>query len=491
MTDLLISHGILLTMDADDTIIADGALLIHEGRIAEIGASREVSARHPRVETIDASGMVVMPGLVNTHTHLPMTLLRGLADDIEATAWLPVVWSVEAHLRPHSIYAGALLGIAEMIASGTTCFNDQYIMMDQVAKAVAETGIRAQLAHGIIENRNPKKGQRELEEGARFAAEWHGKAEGRITARLGPHALYTCSTPLIRQARRLADELGIGLHMHVAESKFEMRLVSKKHRAGETSVQHLDGLGVLRSDFVLAHGLNINEKDMEVLAQRGTGVAHCPQSYGKLGAYPFPAVDRWLRAGVRVGLGTDGSASNNNLDLFDEMRFASLARKLMAKDGAILPARPVLRMSTNMAAQVLGLEREIGSLEVGKRADVILLNLRQPHLTPRHNLPGHLVYSAAGGDVDTVMVDGRLLMRHRQFLTLDLAEVLERAQREFEALLERAGWTPTLTEPKSGLAATLRLKLVQQSYKLMQVLSGERAPAEEEIADPSDGLPAG
>ncbi len=486
MTDLLIAHGTLLTMDANDTILADGALFLHEGRIAEMGASRQVSARHPGVETIDASGMVVMPGLVNTHTHLPMTMLRSLADDIEATAWLPVVWLVEAHLRPETIYAGALLGIAEMIASGTTCFNDQYVQMDQVAKAVAETGIRAQLAHGIIENRNPKKGQRELEEGARFAAEWHGKAEGRITARIGPHALYTCSTPLILQARRVAEELGIGLHMHVAESKFEMRLVSKKQRAGETSVQHLDGLGVLKSDFVLAHGLNINEKDMEVLARRGAGVAHCPQSYGKLGAYPFPAVDRWLRAGVHVGLGTDGTASNNNLDMFDEMRFASLARKLMAKDGTLLPARQVLHMATRLGAQVLGLDGEIGSLEVGKRADVILLDLRRPHLTPRHNLPGHLVYSASGSDVDTVIVDGRVLMRHRQFLTLDLDEVLERAQREFEALLGRAGWTPTLTEPKTGITATLRLKLVQQSLKLMEVLSGERAPEEEEIAGLSE-----
>lgn len=481
MTDLLIAHGTLVTVDAKDTIIEDGALLISGKQIADVGPYSQVVSRHPGVEELDARGKVVMPGLVNTHIHLSMTMTRSIADDIEAVKWLPVIWAVEKHLRPETVYAGAMLGIAEMIASGTTTFNDHYFHMDQVARAVAETGIRAQLAHAILENRDAKKGQRDLAVGKQFAAEWNGKADGRIVTRMGPHALYTCSTPLVIQAREAANELGVGLHMHVAESSFEMRLVSQKHKAGETSVQHLDGLGILGSDFVIAHGLTINGKDIEILVKRGVGVAHCPQAYGKIGGYPFPPVDKWMARGLCVGLGTDGVASNNNLDLFDEMRFASLVRKLFAKDGTALPARQVIRMATMSGAQVLGLDKEIGSLEIGKRADVILLDFRKPHLTPVHNIPGHLVYSASGSDVDTVFVDGQMLMKNRRFLTLDVDETLARAQSEFGALLGRAGWKPTAEEPKSGLAASLQLAFTQQSLKIMQTLIGAREPDTEEI----------
>lgn len=482
MSDLLITHAMIMTVDLADTILDDGALFIAGGRIADLGPTAEVSARHAGAEVLDASGMVAMPGLINTHIHLSMTMLRSIADDIEASSWLPVIWALEAHLKPETVYAGAALGMAEMIASGTTCFNDHYFMMDEVARATAETGLRAQLAEAILENRNRRKGERDLENGTRFAAEWMGKADGRIVTRMGPHALYTCSTPLIIKAREAANSIGVGMHMHVAESKFEMRLVAKKDKAGETSVQHLDGLGVLGPDFVLAHGLTIDEKDIAILKRLGTGIAHCPQAYAKIGGWPFPPVDQWIKVGLHVGLGTDGVASNNNLDLFDEMRTATLTRKLFAKDGVVLPARQVIRMATRMGAQVLGLEKEIGSLEAGKRADVILIDFRKPHLSPVHNLPGHLVYSACGADVDTVIVDGRVLLRGRRFLTLDINEVLTRAQAEFEALLGRASWHPTLEEPKAGLAAAMKLKLTQQSLRVMQVLTGNRAPDEDDVA---------
>ena len=482
MADLLIAHGIVYTADAQDTIRPDGAVLISQKRIAQIGPSADLMVRHPDAEILDASGMVVMPGLVNTHTHLSMTMTRSIADDVPATSWLPVIWAVEKHLKPETVYAGALLGIAEMIAGGTTTFSDHYFMMDQVARAVAETGIRADLAEGILENRDRKKGQRQLAAGIEFAARHHDTADGRIRARIGPHALYTCSTDLVVEARRAASELGIGMHMHVAESALEIKLVGKAAK-GPTSVQHLDALGVLGPDFVLAHGLTINEADMRVLAARGTGICHCPQAYAKVGGYPFPAVDRWTDAGIKVGLGTDGVASNNNLDLFDEMRFAALVRKLFKRDGAVLPARKIIRMATLDAARVLGLGDEIGSLEVGKKADLILVDVRKPHLSPLHNVPGHLVYSASGADVDTTIVDGRILMRGRRFKTLDLPEVLALGQREFEALLARANWRPTLEEPKAGLVASLALKATQQSLGLMQVLAGQRE-AEQEEAPP-------
>jgi 5-methylthioadenosine/S-adenosylhomocysteine deaminase len=469
--DLLITHGILLCMDEADTLIEDGAVAIHGGRIAALGPTAEIKRRFPAARELDATHMLVMPGLVNTHTHLGATLLRGISDDVDAIDWMPLNWSVMSHVSAEDLHLAALLAIAEMILSGTTCFSDSYQDIGQTARAVAETGMRAELAAGLTERNGKKEAARLLEAGGDFARQWHGGAEGRIRARLGPHALYTCSTEYILKIRKAADELGIGMHMHLAESTLEMKMV--KQKAGATSVQHLFTLGVLRSDFLIAHALTINEQDVRILAEAGCGIAHCPQSLGKLGAYPFPQVETWLEAGIPVGIGTDGVASNNNLDLFEELRFAALTRKLFARDGRVLPARQVLRMATITGARALGLGQEIGSLEAGKKADIILLDLRKPHLTPRYNLPGLLVYSALGSDVDTVLVDGRVLMQNRQLTTIDLPDLLERAQGAFQALLKRAGWRMTLAAPTQSMATALKLKATQRSLKIFQAMMGE------------------
>lgn len=476
---ILFTNAIIYTVDANDTIIPDGALLVQGDRIAAVGPTKQLISQYPDAERIDASQRVILPGLVNAHLHLSMTMTRSIADDIEAVKWLPVIWAVEKHLKPETVYAGAMVGIAEMIASGTTTFNDHYFMMEEVARAVQETGMRADLAAGILENRNKKKGQRELAEGEAFAAEWKDKADGRIRTRIGPHALYTCSTELVQAAREAADRVGVGMHMHVAESALEMKMVGKKAQ-GPTSVQHLDALGVLRDDFVMAHGLTIDEKDIQILVERGVGIAHCPQAYAHVGGWPWPHVDEWLAAGVHVGLGTDGTASNNNLNLFDEMRLATEVRKLQARDGRVLPARQIIRMATIEGAHVLGLQDQIGSLEAGKKADLILIDTRKPNLRPLHNLPGHLVYAANGNEVEAVMVDGHFLYHDYQYQTLDVNEVMEQADREFAALLGRANWTVTLEEPKAGPAASLRLGFTQQSLKVMNVLVGA-AEADEDM----------
>lgn len=477
MTDLLITNGMLFTADDKDTLIDSGAVYIKNGRIADIGDSKTLEKKYPSARRLDATRMGVLPGLVNAHTHLSMTMTRSTADDIDAVAWLPVIWEVEKQNTPETVYAGALLGIAEMIASGTTTFNDHYFFMGEVAKAVEETGVRAELAEAILENQNKKKGSADLEKGKEFVSEWHGKANGRVRTRMGPHSLYTCSTDLIVRACQTAEELGVGVHMHAAESGLEMKLVGKAAK-GPTSFQHLEGLGVLNDKFIAAHALNANEKDIEIIAKRGVGLAHCPQAYGKLGGYPFPKIDLWVKAGVHVGLGTDGVASNNNLDLFDEMRFASLVRKLQAKDGTVLPARQMLRLATIEGARALGLGDEIGSLEIGKKADIILVDCRKPHLYPLHNIPGNLVYSASGADVDTVIVDGKILMQGRKFKTLDIDEVLDRAQKTFEGMLKKAGWKPTIAEPSMDLAATLKLKATQRSLAMIQKLAWAKDTSE-------------
>jgi len=471
MVDLVITHGTLLTLDENDTIIEDGVILIEKGRIISVERGvNGLSPLYPQAKVIDASGMVVMPGLVNTHTHLGATIIRGISDDVDGMDWMPLNWSVMAHITKEDLYLAALIGIAEMIASGTTCFNDSYQDIEQTARAVAETGLRADLAAGLTERNGKKDAQRLLDVARDFVAEWHGKADGRIRARLGPHALYTCSTEYVLKARQIANDLGVGMHMHLAESPLEMRMV--KNKAGETSVQHLHALGVLQRDFFIAHALTINEEDMRIIAEAGCGIAHCPQSLGKLGAYPFPAVDAWMRAGINVGIGTDGVASNNNLDLFEELRFAALTRKLFARDGRTLPARQVIRMGTIMGARALGLGDEIGSLEIGKKADIILVDVRKPHLAPFHNIYGLLAYSALGSDVDSVIVDGKVLMEHRHFTTLDVEDILERAQGAFTNLLKRAGWKYSLAEPTQNIATMMKLKATQQSLKIFQAMVG-------------------
>jgi 5-methylthioadenosine/S-adenosylhomocysteine deaminase len=424
--------------------------------------------RHPGFPQKDAAGMLVMPGLVNTHTHLGATILRGVSDDVDAMAWMPLNWSVMQHVSPQDLYLSAMLGISEMILSGTTCFNDSYQDIEQTARAVAETGIRADLAAGLTERNGKKDAQRLLEAAGAFVTDWHGKAEGRIRARLGPHALYTCSTEYILRARQLANELGVSMHMHLAESPLEMKMVKKK--AGVTSVQHLHALGVLQPDFLIAHALTINEQDIRIIAEVGSGIAHCPQSLGKLGAYPFPSVDVWMEAGINVGIGTDGVASNNNLDLFEELRFASLTRKLFARDGRVLPANQVIRMATILGARAMGLGDKIGSLEAGKRADIILLDVNKPHLVPFHNIPGLLAYSALGSDVDTVIVDGKVLLQNRRFTTLDIEEIILKVQDAFERLLKKAGWKYSLSEPTQSIATALKLKATAQSLKIFQKL---------------------
>lgn len=470
MDSILITHGTILTVDEKDTILENGAIAVDAGRIVSIGDTKELFHRFPGINQIDATGMIVMPGLVNAHTHLGATILRGISDDVDGMEWMPLNWSVTKHVTKDDLYLAAMLGISEMVASGTTCFNDSYQDIEQTARAVEETGIRADLAAGLTERNGKKDAQRLLEAAQAFAVEWHGKAEGRIRARLGPHALYTCSTEYILSARQVANDLKVGMHMHLAESPLEMKMVKKK--AGDTSVQHLNALGVLRSDFLIAHALTINQDDINIIAEVGSGIAHCPQSLGKLGAFPFPSVDSWIKAGINVGIGTDGVASNNNLDLFEELRFAALTRKLFAHDGRVLPANQVIRMATIMGAKALGLGEEIGSLEVGKKADIILINAQKPHLAPFHNIPGLLAYSALGSDVETVLVDGRVLMHNKHFTTLDITDIMKRVQIAFKGLLKRAGWNYNLSRPTQSMATALKLKTTVQSLKIFQSMVG-------------------
>ncbi len=421
-------------MDAKREILEQGLIAIKNDVITYVG--RETDAPSLRAEeTIDGHGKVAAPGLVNCHTHLPMTIFRGVAEDQELGKWLSdTIWPLEAKLKPGDVYDGALLGCLEMIKSGTTCFADMYFHEDMVAKAVERAGLRAVLAPGIIEAGDSERGEKLLKEGVGFARKFHGFADGRVRVRLGPHTVYTCSPNLLMKARDRASELNIGIHIHLAESK--ERVKSMKEKYGFTEVELLENLGFLKPDVLAAHCIYLSEEEMRLMAKRDVKVSYNPVANMKL-ALGVPKIRDLMGLGVTVGIGTDGPASNNDLDMFDDMRVAALLQKVSYMDSTVLPAHSVLGMATIGGARALGLEGSVGSLEVGKKADVILVDFGKPHLTPVHDFYANVVYSARGSDVDTVIVDGKILMEGGEVRTLDEEEVSVRARESALDLLAR------------------------------------------------------
>jgi len=423
-------------MDGKQPIIEKGFLALKNKQIMVVGKKTKASSLIKAKETISGVGKVAMPGLINCHTHLAMTLFRGAAEDKPFDTWLrKTIWPLEAKLKPMNIYDGALLGCLEMIKSGTTCFADMYFHEDMVAKAVDKAGLRAVLAGAIIEAGDSARGEKMLKGSVNIAEKFNGYGDGRVSVCLGPHALYSCSPNLLRRVREAALRLKVGVHMHLAESL--VMAESLKSKYGLTEVELLEKIGFLNGlDMLAAHCLHLSDDEMHILAKRSVKVAYNPVANMKLGM-GAPKINHLLKLGITVGLGTDGPASNNSLDMFETMKVAALFQKSSYLDSTILPTETVLHMATIEGARALGLEKQFGSLEAGKRADIILLDFEKPHLTPRHNLYANIVYSARGSDVDTVIVDGNVLMEKRKVRTLKEDEVMERAQRTASNLVNR------------------------------------------------------
>jgi len=431
--DILIRGCTILPMNGKG-IIERGLIATKNGRISYVG--REAGAPPIRAgKAIDSRGKVATPGLINCHTHLSMTVFRGIAEDQELSRWLSeTIWPLEAKLEARDVYDGALLGCLEMIKSGTTCFADMYFHEEMVAKAVEKAGLRAVLAPGIIEGEESKRGERMLKESIDIARKFHGYANGRVSIRLGPHAAYTCSPNLLTKVRERASALNVGIHMHLAESKEMVKLVKEKY--GLTEVELLESIGFLKPDVLAAHCIYLSDEEMRLMAKRDIKVSYNPVANMKIGL-GISKIKDLMGFGVTVGIGTDGPASNNSLDMFEEMKVAALLQKVHYMDPTVLPAQRVLKMATVDGARALGLEKTTGSLEVGKRADILLIDFRKPHLTPAHDLYANLVYSARGSDVDTVIVDGNVLMEGREVKTLDEEAVMERAQETALDILAR------------------------------------------------------
>jgi len=416
----------IVTQNSSRQILRNASILVENSRITRIG---RVGAASADVE-IDGIGKIALPGLINAHTHLSMTLFRGYADDMQLQEWLEKkIWPLEARLTGEACYYGALLGSAEMIMSGTTTFVDMYFHMEDVAKAVVESGLRGFLAYGIIDLFDKTKAQLEYSKAEKFFSYVRDLANPRVRFVLGPHAPYTCSAETLLWSKEFAERNAALVHIHLAETRKEQADSQKQH--GMRVVEYLDKIGALSKNMLAAHCVWLTKTEVKLLANAGVRVAHCPVSNMKLASGGVAPLPEMFEVGLPVGLGTDGAASNNSLDMFDTMKVCALLHKAHRWDPTILDAQKVLDLATIDGARALSAEHEIGSIEAGKRADIILLDGRAPNMMPMHGkdtVVSDLVYSATSANVDTTIVDGRLLMTGRQIRSLDMSEVLSKTQ---------------------------------------------------------------
>ena len=427
LVSLVVTNATIVTMDRDGRVIANGAVAIDGPDIVAVDAAEVMQRRFRGSETIDAAGQVVLPGLINTHTHAPMVLFRGLADDLALMDWLTkYIFPAEAKMvSPEFVRAGTRLAALEMIQSGTTTYTDMYYFEEAIAAETKAAGLRGVLGQTVIEFpvADAKTPAEALARAEKFIAAFKG--DPLITPAVAPHAMYTLDGPTLTAARNLSRRHGVPTLIHLAETRDEVRIAQERFKM--SPVGYLDSLGFLGPGVVAAHAIWVSEPEVTILRQRGVGVSHNPESNMKLasGTAPVPA---YLNAGVAVGLGTDGAASNNDLDMFEAMRTASLVHKLQTGDPRVVGARTALEMATMGGARVLGMAAKIGSLEPGKRADVIVVGMTSARQTPMYDPISHLVYATHGDDVRTTIVHGKVLMRDRKVVTLEEAAVLRDAR---------------------------------------------------------------
>ena len=406
----------------DSTIISDkirkASILIVDNKIQEISNSL---SENDADKVIDAEDKIAIPGLVNTHSHVAMTLLRGVGDDQSLDTWLnEYIWPKEANLNEELVYFGSKLAMAEMIKTGTTTFNDMYFYMQQTAKAVEESGMRAVLGYGMIDLFDEEKMKTELNESKKLIKDCHNTCDGRITVAVSPHAPNTCSEDLLLKSKKLADDNNLKLHIHVAETKKEFTDI--KNDKDLTPFQYLDSIGILNQNTIAAHGVWVTPEEIKTLAKKQVSIAHNPSSNMKLASGIAP-VHEYNQNGVNVSIGTDGVSSNNNLDMFSEMKLATLLQKVDQLNPQALPAQETLNMATVNGAKALGIDA--GQISEGKLADIVLVDTKVPHMTPVRNALSNIIYSSLGTDVNTVICNGNILLEDKELTTINEAEIIE------------------------------------------------------------------
>jgi 5-methylthioadenosine/S-adenosylhomocysteine deaminase len=433
--DLLITNGLLV--DAVRGVHEDDALSVAGNRIVEVGRTADLISKYRAGRTLDASGKIVLPGLINAHTHASATLFRGYAADVAGRSFLDRMWRIEALLTAEDVYVGAQAGCLEMIKNGVTGFANHFLHMDEVAKAVEQTGMRAGLSRTMLDKGDPGESQRQLAEGVAFAERWSDRCS-RIHPMLGPHAAYTCSDRLLDRAAQESRRRGLMLHLHLAENRAEQQVMAR--RAGASTVRHLERMGFFEGTRVLgAHALLLDEEDLQVLRKHDFHAAVCVT--GKMNrGHGIADIPRMLDAGINVCLGTDGSASDN-LDVLMAMKATHIAQNYLHRRVCVLPPEVVLRLAT--VAGAAALKWDVGRLAAGQIADCILVDTNRPHLrplirSPKSNVVVNIVYYATGADVDTVLIDGRIVMQGRKVLTVDEQDVLDRLQTRAQRLWQKA-----------------------------------------------------
>ena len=434
--DLIILGGKVLLLDAKNTCLDNASIAVNEGNIIAIDQPENIARQYQASKTITAKDSLIMPGFVNCHTHAAMTCFRGIADDLELMDWLNnYIFPAEAkNVNKDLAYWGSLLACAEMIKSGTTTFCDMYIFEDETARAAKQAGMRCLVGEVLFDFPSPNF--KTPEEGLAYTQmlieKW--QSDPLINIIVEPHALYTCAPELLAKAKKLADDYSVPLGMHLLENKSEKEQLQKKF--GKDAVIFLNDIGYLNERFLALHCVYLTEEDIRLFADYCVKVSHNPASNMKLASGVAPVPDM-LKAGITVGLGTDGCASNNNLDMLKEMSTAAKLHKVARLDPTVMNAQTVVRMATIEGAGALGMDKVTGSLEVGKKADIIILGLNKPHLTPLYNEYSHLVYAASGADIDTVIINGKVVMENRSLLTIDETEVMQRA-REIAANIKKS-----------------------------------------------------
>ena len=424
---LVLTGGIVVTMDVSGRVLSPGAVAIDGRDIVAVDTPEAIAARFAGRESIDTSGQVVMPGLINTHTHAPMVLYRGLADDLALMDWLQkYIFPAEARtVTPEFVRAGTRLAALEMIQSGTTTYADMYYFEEEIAKVTKEAGLRGVLGQTIIQFpvADAKTPAEELARTEAFIKQFAG--DELIVPAIAPHSMYTLDTATLKRIRALADREHVPVLIHLSETADETRTAREKYQA--TPARYLESIGFWGPRTLAAHGVWLTPADMAILARRHVAVSHNPESNMKLASGAAKVV-AMRRAGIVVGLGTDGAASNNDLDMFEATRQSAFLAKLQTSDPRAIPARTALQMATIDGARALGMEAQIGSLEAGKRADVICVAMTAARQTPMYDPLSHLVYVTRGDDVRTTIVNGRVLMRDRKVMTLNEAAVLGEAR---------------------------------------------------------------
>ncbi len=426
--DHIICGDYILPMDESLSVIKDGAVAINGNKILDVSTSYDIFKKYISGNVIKGEGKIVLPGLINTHTHAAMVYFRGIADDLPLSEWLNNhIWPAENKwLSPEFISDAVELACLEMLKGGVTTYNDMYFFEDAAAEVSKKIGMRAVLGSGILDfpSVSAKSADEYLDNAEHFVNNW--KNDEIITPCIAPHAVYTCSPETLIKSKEKAEKLSVPLHIHLSETEWEVGEIIKRYKM--RPVEHLENLGFLDKNVMAAHCIWINDDEIRLLARRGVGVSHCMESNLKL-ASGFAPVAAMLAEGVRVSFGTDGAASNNDLNILSEMSTTAKVHKALSKNPTVLDARTVVLMATRWGAEGLGLGNKVGSIEKGKIADIIAVNINKPHLTPLYNVYSHIVYAAMASDVETVMVNGKVVVDEKKLTTADEAEILYKAKK--------------------------------------------------------------